>query len=70
MLRSYGWAERPLPEEELHDLIFDPHEAANFVNDPAYADVAAEMRSRLQTWMEETGDPALNNAIPEPPPRP
>ncbi len=67
MLRSYGWAERPLPEEELHDLIFDPHEAANFVNDPAYADVAADMRNRLQMWMEETDDPALHNAVPKPP---
>ena len=67
MLRSYGWAERPLPEEELHDLIFDPHEAANVVNDPAYTDVADEMRGRLQTWLEETGDPILRDATPKPP---
>ena len=66
MLRSYGWAERPLPEEELHDLIFDPHEAADVINDPAYAEVAAEMRGRLQKWMEETGDPAVPDAVPKP----
>jgi N-sulfoglucosamine sulfohydrolase len=67
MLRSYGWAERPLPEEELHDLIFDPHETANVINDPAYAEVAAEMRGRLQKWMAETGDPAVPDAVPKPP---
>lgn len=67
MLRSYGWAERPLPEAELHDLIFDPHEAANVIDDPAYTEVAAEMRGRLQAWLEETGDPVLDDAVPKPP---
>ena len=67
MLRSYGWATRPQPEEELHDLIFDAHESANFINDPMYADTAEEMRGRLQKWLEETDDPILKDAVPEPP---
>ncbi|MFQ6130654.1 MAG: sulfatase [Armatimonadota bacterium] len=67
MLRSYGWAERPLPEEELHDLVFDPHEAANVISDPACANVATDMRERLQRWMEETDDPLLRDAVPAPP---
>ena len=68
MLRTqYGWAERPQPEEELHDLVYDPHEAANVINDPLYSDAAEEMRERLGLWLEETGDPILRDAVPEPP---
>ena len=40
-------AERELPREELHDLIFDPAEAANVADDPAYAEVRAELAERL-----------------------
>ena len=67
MFRRHGWAERPLPEEELHDLIFDPHEVHNVIGDPAYANAAAEMRARLQRWMQETDDPILRDAVPAPP---
>ncbi|MBN1676223.1 MAG: sulfatase [Kiritimatiellae bacterium] len=67
MMRAYGWAERPQPEEELHDLVFDPHEAANVIDDPRYAEAAAEMRRRLETWMEETDDPVRHDAVPPPP---
>ena len=43
LLVAHGWAERELPREELHDLLFDPAEAANVAEDPAYADVRAEL---------------------------
>ena len=39
----HGWGERELPREELHDLVFDPAEAANVADDPAYAEVRAEL---------------------------
>ena len=67
MMREYGWAERPQPEEELHDLVYDPHEAANVIDDPLYAEVAADMRQRLDQWMEQTDDPARRGAVPDPP---
>ena len=56
---EHGWADRPIPSEQLYDLIFDPNEANNVAGDPAYADVLQEMRGRLQAWMERTDDPIL-----------
>jgi N-sulfoglucosamine sulfohydrolase len=63
LLLDHGWAKRPVPVERLHDLVFDPQEAANLAEDPAYADVLAEMRGRLERWMRETDDPLLDGAV-------
>lgn len=62
MLRL-GWGERVQPQEELYDLAFDPLEVCSLVTDPAYAEVAAELRGRLRCWMKETGDPLLSGRI-------
>jgi len=70
MMRAYGWAQRPQPEEELHDFVYDPHEAANVIDDPQYAQTAAELRKRLEDWMAATDDPVRHNAVPAPPPVP
>ena len=59
LLIAHGWAERPLPREELHDLLFDPAEAANVAGEPAYAEVRDELSARLDAWMRETDDPLL-----------
>jgi arylsulfatase A-like enzyme len=59
VLLAHGLAERPLPAEQLYDLVFDPNEAANVAGDPAYAGVLAELRARLHEWMVATGDPLL-----------
>src|SRR5215203_4163746 len=67
LLVARGWAERELPREELHDLVFDPAEAANVADDPAYAEVRAELAGRLEAWMRETDDPLLAGDV-EPPP--
>jgi hypothetical protein len=40
--------EREIPKEQLYDLVFDPNEANNLVEDPAYAAVLAELRARLE----------------------
>jgi arylsulfatase A-like enzyme len=66
LLLSLGWAERKIAFEQLYDLAFDPNEAANLVEDPAYADVRLELHERLESWMEETEDPLLHGD-PEPP---
>ena len=65
-LMDNGLAERRVHEEALYDLIYDPNEACNLVNDPAYAEPLAEMRGRLSAWMERTDDPLLRGPVPMP----
>jgi N-sulfoglucosamine sulfohydrolase len=60
LLLRYGWAEREIAFEQLYDLVFDPNEAANLTEDPAYADTLADLRGRLERWMRETDDPLLH----------
>ena len=62
-----GWAERALPREELHDLMFDPVESADVAAKPSYAGVRDELAGRLEAWMRETADPLLDGDV-EPPP--
>ena len=44
------------PAEELYDLDADPHEINNLVNDPKHSGILAEMRNRLERWIQDTGD--------------
>ncbi len=50
------WLSDERAAEELYDIVNDPHEIHNLAADPAYAEVLAKMRSRLETWIEETDD--------------
>ena len=63
VLLAHGYAERTLPAEALYDLIFDPGEADNRADDPAYAAVRDELSARLEAWMRETGDPLLDGPV-------
>ena len=65
-LMAHGLAQRPVHAEALYDLIYDPNEAGNLVNDPAHAAVLAEMRARLDAWMQRTDDPLLAGPVPVP----
>ena len=65
-LMDNGLAERKVHAEALYDLIYDPNEACNLVNDPDYAEALAEMRGRLSSWMERTDDPLLRGPVPAP----
>ncbi len=58
-----GWAERPVAREALHDLFFNPGEGRNVIDDPAYDDVAADLRSRLDEWMRRTDDPLRDGPV-------
>lgn len=63
----HGWRERPVAEEQLYDLIFDPNEVCNVADDPRNADTLQAMRDRLDQWMRDTGDPLLRGSVPVPP---
>ncbi len=42
--------------EELYDLVNDPEEIMNLAQDPVYAEVKADLRGKLDTWIEENQD--------------
>ncbi|HTA33537.1 MAG TPA: sulfatase [Solirubrobacteraceae bacterium] len=67
LLLRNGWAERVIPKEQLYDLVFDPNEANNVLDDPAYATVLADLRGRLEGWMRDTDDPLLAGHVDPPP---
>ncbi|HEY6886961.1 MAG TPA: sulfatase [Solirubrobacter sp.] len=60
-LLAHGLAERDAPSEQLYDLVFDPNEANNIVDEEP--GIAAELRERLHDWMVATGDPLLDGPI-------
>ncbi|MFR9503467.1 MAG: sulfatase [Rikenellaceae bacterium] len=47
------------PEEELYDMVNDPHSLNNLAYDPAYAEVKAELRKRMEDELAATGDPRM-----------
>jgi N-sulfoglucosamine sulfohydrolase len=62
-----GWASRPVARQALHDLFFNPGEGRDVIDEPAYAEVAAELRRRLEESMERTDDPLLRGPLSPPP---
>lgn len=62
----HGWADQPVPEEALYDLVFDPSETRNLVDESSLGDVLADMRGRLGRWMRDTDDPLLRGMVPAP----
>jgi arylsulfatase A-like enzyme len=66
LLIAEGWAQRPVPFEQLYDLVFDPNEANNLAGDPAYAGVLGDLSESLERWMHVTEDPLLHGD-PQPP---
>ena len=46
-------------EFELFDLDKDPLESKNMIDDPAYQDVAKELKDKLWQWLVSTNDPWL-----------
>ena len=67
VLLKNNWTDRENDTEMLFDLIFDPNESHNLINENAYAKTAKEMRTRLFDWMNETHDPLLGNLPIQPP---
>lgn len=49
--------------EELYDTKNDPYSKKNLINDPQYAEVLTDLRTRLESWMRETNDFALEGFL-------
>jgi arylsulfatase A-like enzyme len=62
-----GWGSQIADRESLYDLLFDPTEHANLVNDPGHREIAQQMRDRLDRWMVATNDPLLHGRVAAPP---
>ncbi len=60
---DHGWKDMLVPQEELYDLVFDPDERNNLVNDPLQQDVLKKMRAALDKKMKDTGDPLIKGYI-------
>jgi len=57
-------AERP--HLELYDLLADPHERHNRIDDPSLSEERIALARALVNWMHETEDPLLNGPVPSP----
>jgi hypothetical protein len=64
---SYDWKSQPVAEERLYDLVFDPLEHNNLAVDPTHKTTLADLRGRLDKWMNATADPLLKGPVPLPP---
>ena len=58
-LLAHGLTDQPRDQEMLYDLVYDPDEAHNLAGDSRLAEVLADMRGRLDSWMQSTDDPLL-----------
>src|SRR4051794_20410225 len=54
LMIELGWHERPVPRDQLYDLMLDPNEARNLYDDPGHADVRADLEARLERWQHDT----------------
>ena len=44
------------PAEELYDIVSDPYEQENRIDDPALQEIRKELRAQLLQWMKSQGD--------------
>ncbi|MDI9469184.1 MAG: sulfatase [Bacillota bacterium] len=68
-LLEHGLLDQKLAREELFDLILDPLERVNCVDDARYRNVYEQLSRALLDWMEAGADPLLEVSyrIPKPP---
>jgi hypothetical protein len=63
---DFAWGKRS--EEELYDLITDPHQTKNLASDPTHATTLRQLREQLMSELCENADPRLaNDAFDRPP---
>jgi len=66
-MNARGRKDMPVPREQLYDLVQDPGEANNLADDPAMANVKADLRDRLDAWQQRTNDPLQVGELPPEP---
>jgi N-sulfoglucosamine sulfohydrolase len=54
-----------MPEEELYDIVADPHETKNLAGSTEHAAVLKELRGELEKWLEESNDQGRELEPPE-----
>jgi arylsulfatase A-like enzyme len=59
--RYFAWNFAPRPAEELYDLRTDPGQLDNRADAPQYAADKAKLRTMLDEWMRNTGDPRADH---------
>jgi N-sulfoglucosamine sulfohydrolase len=57
----FNWVFGKRPKYELYDLKYDPDETKNVAEDPAFAQVKADLEKRLMDELKRTGDPRMVN---------
>ncbi|MET0326951.1 MAG: sulfatase [Ilumatobacteraceae bacterium] len=67
LLLGAGWGDVEPPVEALYDVLVDPGEGTNRIDDPALAGVLDDLRQRLHDWMVRTDDPLLDGPVPPAP---
>jgi len=58
---KYVW--NATAEDELYDMVNDPHELTNRAGDPSCSGELSRLRHRLMDWMQQTHDPLCNEWI-------
>jgi len=66
VLLDGGFADVDPPAEALFDLLLDPGEGHNRIDDPALSAVRSDLQARLHDWMVRTDDPLLDGPVPQP----
>lgn len=58
MIRTdrYKYVCRPIGRDELYDLVSDPGERTNRIDDPDCAGIVTELRCKMLKWLEATDD--------------
>lgn len=51
-----SWFLLPKPNEEFYNVIDDPFEINNLINDPEYLNIINQLRESLYKWREDTND--------------
>lgn len=63
LFKSMGYFDTIRPFELFFDLVKDPLEKHNLINDPEYRQIVEQFRNDLIRWMKETDDPLLYGPV-------